>query len=147
MDSNFEDQKGDFAMIPFHLSRPLSRWFFGFLLLCITTGCGMSQSAAPQADPGQAEKTLRLVLDAWKAGENPADFSKRVPSIVINDMDWSTGLKLVAYKPQADARLAGNDMQYPVVLELKSPKGRIVKKQAVYTISTSPQLLVLRQDG
>ena len=38
-------------------------------------------------------------------------------------------------------------MNYPVTLELKTPKGKSVKKAAVYTVTTSPQLLVLRQEG
>ena len=38
-------------------------------------------------------------------------------------------------------------MNYPVVLELKSPKGDSVKKTAVYTVTTSPELLVSRQEG
>ena len=29
-------------------------------------------------------------------------------------------------------------MNYPVVLELKSPKGKSVKKTAVYTVTTRP---------
>ena len=38
-------------------------------------------------------------------------------------------------------------MNYPVVLELKSPKGKSVKKNAVYTVTTRPELLVSRQEG
>ena len=127
------------------VSRHLSLSFVGFVLF-MTSGCGAGNNG-PQADPNEAEKTVKYVLDAWKKGEKLADVSKREPGIVINDMDWSLGHKLVSYKPSAEARVAGNDMQYPVELELKSPKGRIVKKQAIYNISTTPQKLVLRQDG
>jgi hypothetical protein len=38
-------------------------------------------------------------------------------------------------------------MNYPVLLELKNPKGSTVKKKAVYTITTSPEVLILRQEG
>ena len=62
-------------------------------------------------------------------------------------MDWKGGFRLVGYKADADGKLVGYDMNYPVVLELKSPKGKSVKKNAVYTVTTSPELLISRQEG
>jgi hypothetical protein len=38
-------------------------------------------------------------------------------------------------------------MTYPVVLEMENPKGKSVKKNAVYTVTTRPELLVSRQEG
>lgn len=116
------------------------------LLLGLASGCG-SAPAGPQADPNEAQNTMKLVLDAWKSGQNPSQFSQKSPDIVIQDSDWTLGLKLVSYQTQNDVRLAGNDVHYPVTLELKSPKGRVVKKHAVYLISTSPKKLVLRHNG
>ena len=127
------------------VSRYVSLSFVGFVLF-MSSGCGAA-SNGPQADSNEAEKTVKLVLDAWKSGEKLSDVTMREPGSVINDMDWTLGHKLVSYKPSSEARVAGNDMQYQVELELKSPKGRIVKKQAIYHISTTPQKLVLRQDG
>ena len=127
------------------VSRDASLSLVGFVIF-MTSGCGASNTGS-QADPNEAEKTVKLVLDAWKNGEKLSDVSMREPGIVINDMDWTLGHKLVSYKPSSEARVAGNDMQYPVELELKSPKGRIAKKQAIYHISTTQQKLVLRQDG
>jgi hypothetical protein len=136
---------GGSAMMKSIVSRYVRLSFVGFMIF-MTSGCGASNTGS-QADPNEAEKTIKLVLDAWKNGEKLSDVSMREPGIVINDMDWTLGHKLVSYKPSSEARVAGNDMQYPVELELKSPKGRIVKKQAIYHISTTPQKLVLRQDG
>lgn len=116
------------------------------LVLGLTSGCG-SAPAGPQADPDLAQKTMKQVLDAWKSGQRPSQFLEKSPDLVIQDSDWALGLKLVSYQTQSDVRLAGNDVHYPVTLELKSPKGRLVKKHAVYLISTSPKKLVLRQDG
>jgi hypothetical protein len=136
---------GESAMMKSIVSRYVSLSFVGFVIF-MTSGCGASNTGS-QADPNEAEKTVKLVLDAWKNGEKLSDVSMREPGIVINDMDWTLGHKLVRYKPSSESRVACNDMQYPVELELKSPKGRIVKKQAIYHISTTPQKLVLRQDG
>lgn len=112
----------------------------------LTTGCG-SVGGGPQADPDEARTTMKQVLDAWKAGQKPSQFNEKSPEIVIHDSDWTLGLKLVSYQTREDVRLAGNDVHYPVTLELKSPKGRWIRKEAVYLISTSPRKLVLRQDG
>lgn len=128
------------------LTRPSMSALCLGLLLALTSGCSQS-GFGPQADPNEAQNTMKLVLDAWKSGQNPSQFAAKSPDIVIQDSDWTLGLKLVSYKTQNDVRLAGNDVHYPVTLELKSPKGRVVKKQAVYLISTSPKKLVLRQDG
>jgi hypothetical protein len=126
-----------------HALRPW--WLAGSLL--ILSGCGAG-GAAEQADPAKAQETLNAVLDAWKSGEKPADLEKRTPPIHVKDLDWVGGFRLVGYKADAAAgKLAGFDMSYPVVLELESPKGKSVKKNAVYTVTTRPELLVSRQEG
>ena len=79
------------------------------------------------------------MLDAWKAGETPEDLAKRSPPIHVKDVDWSGGFRLVSYKAGDEGKLVGYDMNYPVVLELKSPKGKSVKKTAVYTVTTQPE--------
>ena len=91
-------------------------------LLLLLSGCG-SDGAAYQADPGQAQQTLRTVLDAWKAGEKPASLENQTPRILVKDSDWQDGFTLVSYQADAEGKLVGYDMNYPVVLELKSPKG------------------------
>ncbi|MHC5543393.1 hypothetical protein ACYOEI_34655, partial [Singulisphaera rosea] len=99
------------------------------------------------ADPMRAQEALQKVLDAWKAGETPEALATRTPPIHVSDGDWRSGFRLVGYKAIGEGQLVGYDMTYPVTLELKSPKGRGVAKKAVYTISTNPMLLVLRQEG
>jgi hypothetical protein len=126
--------------------RLLRPQFFAAVALMFTTGCGVSIST-PTADPGEAQKTLHAALDAWKAGEKPEDLKKRATPIHIQDVDWGNGLRLVSYKADGDGKLMGFDMNYSVLLELTTPRGKAVKKNAVYTISTHPELLVLRHDG
>jgi len=84
---------------------------------------------------------------AFTASTKPEDLEKRTPPIHVKDVDWNGGFRLVSYKAGEAGKLAGYDMNYPVVLELKSPKGNSVKKNAVYTVTTRPELLVSRQEG
>ncbi|MFO0890058.1 MAG: hypothetical protein U0790_13075 [Isosphaeraceae bacterium] len=118
--------------------------------LCLTvvllSGCGMGQTPHP-ADPEQARTTLNTVLDAWKSGATPESLEAQSPPIRVLDLDWKDGHTLVSYRPGGEARLVGFDLNYPVVLELKRRKGGTVKKTAVYTITTHPEILVLRQEG
>jgi hypothetical protein len=114
--------------------------------LVITAGCG-SGSNAHTADPNQAGQTLRTVLDAWKAGEKQEDLEKRTPPIHVKDTDWDGGFTLVGYQAGETGKVAGYDVDCRVTLELKSPQGKAVKKNAIYTITTRPELLVSRQEG
>ena len=115
------------------------------VLAAVSSGCGSSQG--PVADMDKAHAAVKQTLEAWKSGK-PADNSPvNSTEIVFQDEDRQLGYRLINYKPGADVRLAGHSVYYPVVLEMKSPRGRIVKKQVIYSVSTSPILLVLRQDG
>ncbi len=128
-------------MFRFLLIRP-KFWIATALLLL--SGCGQS---AQTADPAQARDALHAVLDAWKGGETPENLATRALPIHVSDVEWAGGYRLIGYSGGVEGRLVGFDMTYPVVLELKTPKGRAVKKTAVYCITTSPQVLVLRQEG
>jgi len=121
-------------------------WLAGVLAVLLSMGSGCSQNG-PSADPAQAEKALHAALDAWKSGSTPDEFGKNTPGIHVNDLDWREGFRLVSYKPATEGRQAGYDMNYAVTLELKSPKGKKVKKTAVYSITTTPECLVMRQEG
>ena len=112
------------------------------LALVLAGGCG------PSARPSEQEegrKALQATLDTWKDGGKPDALTQQNPSIHASDGDWLAGLVLKSY--QADeGRLVGTDLNYSVVLELKNPRGKVTRKNAVYAVTTHPQLLVLRQD-
>ena len=119
-------------------------WLAGLpLLTLVAVGCG--QSASP-SDPAEGRKALLAVLDAWKGGEKPTALAQRAPSIHVTDGDWMSGLRLQRYKAIDDGRLVGSDVNYNVLLELKTAKGKSVKRDAVYAVTTRPLVLVLRQD-
>ena len=115
-------------------------------MFLMATGCSTGEKPTA-ADSTQARATLQAALDAWKAGGAPESLANQSPPILVKDVDWKGGYSLLDYKAEAEGKLVGYDMNYPVVLELKSPKGVSVKKNAVYTVTTSPGLLVSRQEG
>lgn len=129
-----------------HRSLPRRSWCpMAALALVLGFGCG-GPSAAP-SDPVEGRQTLQTVLDAWKVGEKPAALSQRTPPIQVSDGDWLSGLRLQSYQADDEGKLVGTDVNYSVVLELKTAQGKVVKKTAVYAVTTRPQLLVHRQDG
>jgi hypothetical protein len=116
------------------------------VVLLTASGCGSGRTPET-ADSEKARAALRAALESWKAGEKPEDLKKQSPPIHVKDADWDRGFRLVNFKADAEGRLAGYDMNYPVVLQLKSPKGAAVKKNAVYTVTTQPELVIARQEG
>jgi hypothetical protein len=121
-------------------------WSAGGVLMLVLCCGGCGPSAAP-SDQTEGRQALQAVLDAWKGGEKPDALAQRTPPIHVTDGDWMSGLRLQGYKAVDDGRLVGSDVNYNVVLELKTPKGKVVRREAVYAVTTHPQLLVLRQDN
>lgn len=113
-------------------------------VLALASGCGGTPAAA---DADQARRTLIAALDAWKSGETPDALAARSPAIHVSDTDWSLGATLTGYEAADSGRLAGYDLSFAVVLELKGPKAKApTKSRAVYVVSTHPKALVLCQE-
>ena len=131
----------------FTLAKSMRIFSLGLILLAslAVTGCG--ETLATPSDPDKAVDALKSVLESWKAGETPESLAGRTPTIMVVDLDWQQGYKLVDFKADDDGYLAGYDMNYKVALQLKSPKGKLVKKTAVYTVSTHPDVMIQRQEG
>src|SRR5262249_17448545 len=119
-------------------------WIAAILLLA--SGCGSGAASQP-AESTKAQAALQAALESWKAGEPPEHRATLTPPIPIKDGDWGGGFRLVDFNADAQGRLVGYDMNYSVDLELKSPKGTTVKKKAVYTVTTHPELFISRQEG
>lgn len=113
-------------------------------LMAVCAGCG--QSASP-SDPNEGRTALHAALDAWKGGEKIDSLSQRNPSIHVTDGDWLSGMTLERYNADDNGKLIGSDVNFQVVLELKTPKGQLVTRNATYAVTTRPQVLVQRQDS
>lgn len=128
---------------------PAGRRVAAAFALILAAGCGATDrsetTAPPPHDPELAKNTLQAALDAWKRGEAGA-LARRVPPIRFVDDDFVTGWRLVDYaleepdmpiKPHADVA---------VILSLKDPRGKAVRRETRYQVTTSPRLAVLRSD-
>ena len=116
-------------------------------VLIMVLGCGGCGQSASPSDRIEGHKALQTVLDAWKRGEKPAALAQRTPPIHVSDGDWMSGLRLQGYQADDGGKLVGSDFNFNVVLKLKTAKGKVMNKEAVYVVTTHPQLLVLRQDS
>ena len=114
--------------------------------LILAQGSGGCGPAARPSDPDEGRKALRAALEAWKGGEKPEALARRAPSIFVADGDWASGHVLRDYRAVDEGRLIGSDLNYSVALELKTAKGKVIKKDALYAVTTGPRFMVSRQD-
>lgn len=116
------------------------RRFAAWILLAIA-GCGDAPAAS---DPDAARAALEAALEAWKEGGTPASLLERSPAVHVADYRWEAGYALQGYAIAESAADSGFDRRYPVELRLKTPRGRPSREKAVYNVSTSPSLTVVR---
>lgn len=99
-------------------------------------GCG---SSAP-VDAPKAKQALVAALDAWKRGDKP----ESLKPIVVQDMDWMGGAKLVSYE-LGDGKDDNLNLRCPVKLKLVGADGKDVEKTVIYMVGTSPVTTVFRE--
>jgi hypothetical protein len=111
----------------------------------ILIGCTKGPQRADPVDPETARTTLRVVLNSWKKGEKPADLKQRNPAIVVQDMDWESGLQLVEYEVIGQGTAEDANLICPVKLVVRTPGGEVTTKEVAYIVGTSPRLTVFRK--
>lgn len=117
----------------------------GLIIPLILIGCTKGPQRADPVEPETARTTLRLVLDSWKKGAKPGDLKQRDPSIVVQDMDWESGLQLVEYEVLGPGTAEDANLLCPVKLVLRSSDGETTTKEVTYIVGTSPRLTVFRK--
>lgn len=100
----------------------------------------------PTSNIADSKPILIQALDAWKKGEKPTSLAALNPPIQVLDSQWDGGWALVSYADMSDGVVSGVNVQHYVHLELKSPKGKTVKKTANFLVTTSSHPVVTRQD-
>lgn len=113
------------------------------LLAACLAGCG--QKTAGPVDPYLARDTLTRVLDGWKAGGKPQDFNKQEPPVVVQDLEWQGGAKLVSYEMLDPGDPLDANLHCGVRLVTTSPDGTESTKDVTYIVGTDPVLTVFRQ--
>ncbi len=119
------------------------------LLIVVALGAGCSGPVQPVVeihhDAEQARVALISALDAWKKGE-ARGLAQRKPPIRFADDDLAMGLRLFDYAlEEPDAPITPHK-NVPVILSLRDARGKAIRREAHYQVSTEPALAVLRSD-
>lgn len=115
------------------------------LFMAAAGGCGSPDEGGrvdPTSTPERAEQTLRLVLDAWKAGQKPDALQRGAEAIAVHDSLWRSGKTLADYAIQG--RTDGDvRTDFKVHLVFSNPSREI--DQTYYVWGKTP-LSVYRED-
>jgi hypothetical protein len=116
-------------------------------IVVVILGCTKSPELPVELryDSDQARTALVTALDAWKKGEARA-LARLNPPIRFVDDDLLAGLKLADYEIEEPDREIELHMDVEVILSLRDPKGKVVRREAKYQVATKPGLAVLRSD-
>ena len=104
-------------------------------------GAGCGGPAAGKPEPAKAKAALVATLDAWKSGASP----ESLKPIVVQDMDWSAGLKLESYAIDPDAQDDTLSLRCPVTLSLVDGGGKKTERRVTYAVATAPVTTVFRE--
>lgn len=116
----------------------LSVSLFGLLVL---SGCS-GKNAPVNVDV--AQQTLTSTLEFWKDGETPESVAEQKPSIIVQDIDWTSGAKLIDYEIIDDGNPVDANLIAKVKLKLQATDGKETEKTVTYVVGTSPVLTVFR---
>lgn len=115
------------------------------LSLCgfVTSGCGSGLQSAP-VDADTALETLERVMESWKQGDTAESLKEQSPSVVVQDVDWTSGMKLLGYEIADDGKESGANLIARVKLTLADKQGAETEKTVTYVVGTAPVLTVFR---
>jgi len=69
------------------------------------------------------------------------------PAVTVADRQWHKGIKLLDYEIDGDGKPDGFDVQFKVKLTVQDAAGKKSQEKAVYNVSTSPRLVVVRSEA
>ena len=107
-------------------------------------GCGSGPPQSAPVNPSIARDTLTAAMDTWKFGESPESMKELEPAVIVQDQDWTSGLKLVDYEVVDASKEVNANLYAKVKLSLEDDKGTKSEKTVTYVVGTSPVLTVFR---
>ncbi len=113
------------------------------LSVLIATGCG---AASVQVDGSDelAKQAVIEILEAWKAGVTPSDFSASHPDWAVADEDWQRGVLLKSFTIDEAAKPNSSHWRQKVDLMLaKKSKGPTT---VYYAVTLGRKTSILRSD-
>lgn len=114
------------------------------LVLLSSAGCGSSSYQSAPVDSNKARETLKAAMESWKKGESAESLQKQTPSIVVQDLDWTGGMKLLSYEVVGQGKEVDANLIAQVKLTLESATGEKAEKTVTYVVGTAPVLTVFR---
>jgi hypothetical protein len=109
-------------------------------------GCSGSTVAHP-VNPVRAREALTIALEQWKNGAEARSLDHSATPIVVQDMDWEGGAKLINYQVVDEGKAYDANLRVQVTLMLGGQgkeKGKTIEKKVWYLVGTSPSLTVFR---
>ncbi len=111
--------------------------------LLFLTGCGEPRAAA--VDPVLAKTSLLDVMEHWKKGRAMEELRKQDPEIVVQEMWWSDGRKLLSYQIVGEGRVEDANWFCDVELQVSTGEGKEpITKTFTYVVGTDPVITVFR---
>ncbi len=102
-------------------------------------------SPAPNSsDPTVGREALQKALQAWQKGDSLDAYKQTAPTVTVVEKAWADGTKLVAFEIAAEAVPDGYDAQFKAKLDVKDASGKQSTQKAVYNVSTTPALVIVR---
>src|SRR6516162_5502314 len=86
-------------------------------------GCGSGPYKSAPVNPDIARDTLNSAMESWKSGETIESLKADSPSIVVQDLDWSAGAKLLDYEVLDDGKPESANLVARVKLSLEDQDG------------------------
>jgi hypothetical protein len=115
-----------------------------FLGAFAVAGCGSGPYKSAPVNPDIARDTLNSAMESWKSGETIESLKADSPSIVVQDLDWSAGAKLLDYEVLDDGKPESANLVARVKLSLEDQDGATSEKTVTYLVGTAPVLTVFR---
>ncbi|MHC5542812.1 hypothetical protein ACYOEI_31695 [Singulisphaera rosea] len=117
----------------------------GIMTLGCLAGCSSSSGGAKPVDAVGARQALQTAMESWKKGDPIGLLKEQNPKIVVQDLDWEGGAKLLEYKVLDEGRDEALNLSIPVELKLQTKAGKDAKKKVKYMVGTSPVITVFRE--
>jgi hypothetical protein len=133
---------GAFSMKQNHLAA-IGAAMLAALVSTGVSGCGGYSAAAHRVAADEARSTLDAVLKSWQEGETPDAWQQKTPAVVVQDMEWKSGVKLISFEMLESQAIDAN-LHCRVKLILDTPQRGQVERTVKYLVGTSPVLTVFR---
>ena len=93
------------------------------LATLLLPGCADASRAHAVNEP-TARDALKTALDGWKNGKTPASFASDSSPMIVQDLEWSSGAKLLDYQLVDDGKAYDANLRIQVKLTLAVPTPR-----------------------